>query len=375
MNRGITSRTIDALRFPCAVLIVFIHVFQVRPEIERSSFSLFDILQIAISQGIARIAVPVFFIISGYLFFTKLDKWDWNVYGGKLKKRVKTLLVPYLLWITLAILVEFSLSLFRHLFLGGASPVELLSSHGWGLMYWNCARHFVSFETNILGWAIPSSYPFDFPLWFIRDLIVLCLFAPVIHWFIRKTHGWILAVLYPLYLLQIWIPLEGFSAEGWFFFTLGATLRIYGKDLVGGFRKYRIPSYIVSAVALYFCIWSYGDKVAWGYSARALTLPGSIAAFNIVSVLLAKGIWTDSPFLSECAFPIFAGHTIRLPFLTSLVLDKLIPAATGFGSFIKYLIQPVLIIGIILLTLLLAKRILPRTTALFTGFRIVKTAD
>ena len=369
MNNS-TSGAIDALRFPCAVLIVLIHVFQVRPDIGTFPFPFFDSLQILISQGIARIAVPVFFIISGYLFFSRLDKWDWNTYFGKIRKRVRTLLVPYLLWITLAILVELSISLFRHCFSGGASPVEFLSNYGWGWMYWNCARHFVTFELNILGWAIPTAYPFDFPLWFIRDLIVLCLLAPVVHFLIRKTRGWILAILYPLCILQIWIPLEGFSAEGWFFFTLGSTLRIYGQDLVDCFRRYRITSYIISAVALFLCVWSYGDNRAWEYSRRLLTLPGSIAAVNIVSSLLTKGIWKNKPFLSECAFPLFAAHTIRLPFLTGLVLDKLIPSRLGIALFAKYLLQASLIILVILLAFWLAKRFLPRTTALFTGYRV-----
>jgi fucose 4-O-acetylase-like acetyltransferase len=371
MNGGITSRTIDALRFPCAVLIVFIHVFQVRPEIGAFPFSFSDTVQIALSQGICRIAVPIFFLISGYLFFSKLDEWDWNTYYGKLRKRVKTLLVPYLLWITLAILVEFSLSLFRYRFYGGASPFELLSNYGWGWMYWNCARHFVSFEKSILGWAIPSAYPFDFPLWFIRDLIVLCVFTPVIHFLIRKTRGWILALLYPLFLLQIWIPLEGFSAEGWFFFTLGSTLRIYGKDLVAFFRPFRIPSCLVSAVALFLCIRTYGNNEAWGYAKRFLTLPGSIAAIQIVSALLTKDIWKESAFLSECSFPVFAAHTIRLPFLTGLILDRIIPGHSGTGFLVKYLIQPVLIVAIIVLAFRLAKRFFPRTTALFTGYRVV----
>lgn len=369
MNKT-TSGTIDALRFPCAVLIVLIHVFQVRPDIGTFPFSFFDSLQILISQGISRIAVPVFFIISGYLFFSKLDRWDWSVHLGKIKKRVRTLLIPYLLWISLAILVEVTLSLFLHWFAGGASPVEFLSDYGWGWMYWNCARHYVTFEHNILGWAIPSAYPFDYPLWFIRDLIVLCLFAPVIHFLVRKTRGWILLILYPLYLLQIWIPLEGFSAEGWFFFTLGSTLRIYGQDIVECFRRYRLPSYVISAVALFLCLWTYGNNQAWEYSRRLLTLPGSIAAFNLVSALSTKGIGKNGTFLSECAFPLFAAHTIRLPFLTGLVLDKLIPSHSGIALFAKYLLQASMIILVILLAFQLAKRYLPRITALFTGYRV-----
>lgn len=94
-----------------------------------------------------------------------------------------------------------------------------------------------------------------------------------------------------------------------------------------------------------------------------------------MSALLEKGVWKDNAFLAECSFPIFAAHTIRLPFLTGFVLDRLIPGVSGIASLVKYLVQPVLIVGIIMLAYLLAKRILPRTTALFTGNRTgLKTA-
>lgn len=76
-------------------------------------------------------------------------------------------------------------------------------------------------------------------------LVVLCLFAPVIHWILRKTKGWVLALLYPLYMLDIWIPLEGFSAEGLLFFSLGAFLQMNGQDMTAVFGRFKIASYIL----------------------------------------------------------------------------------------------------------------------------------
>jgi len=48
--------------------------------------------------AIAQVAVPLFMIIAGALFFRNYEQAK---YGQKIKKRVKTLLVPYLTWNTL----------------------------------------------------------------------------------------------------------------------------------------------------------------------------------------------------------------------------------------------------------------------------------
>ena len=371
-NKPLSSRTIDALRFPCAILVILVHTFRPRAESPGFPFAPLETIEVALSQGISRIAVPVFFFISGYLFFSKLDKWDWGVYLDKIRKRSWTLLVPYLLWVTLALLWIVGLYLIRHFFFGwGLSSLsEYLSGNGWGLMYWNCARNY-QYHTfqNILGWTMPSAYPYNFPLWFIRDLIVLCLFAPVIHFALKKTNGWLLAVLYPLHLLDIWIPLEGFASEGWFFFSLGAFLRLKGKDILEVFGQFRILSYILTILTLAFCIVAYGDNNLWEYARRSLSLPGTVAAFNLCAALLKKGRIKDNPFLAECSFPVFAGHTIGLTMIMGLLVDKVLPGSGDAVMFLKYLLRPTLIILVILATFYLAKRYLPKTTARFTGGR------
>ena len=369
-GRSLTSRTIDALRFPSAVFVVLIHLFKPRAEGGSFPYPFFETVEIGLSQGIARIAVPIFFLISGYLFFTKLGTWSWTVYFGKLKKRVRTLVVPYLLWVSLVIAFDFVLAAVRHRFLGWGSPFSLFSDNGWGLMYWNCARNYQYFsQVNLFGWTMHSAFPYNYPLWFIRDLIVLCLFAPLIHWAVQKTKGWILALLYPLFILQIWIPLEGFSLEGFFFFGLGASLQLNAKDPVTVFSKYRIPCYILTLLALALCIWSYENDSAWGYARRFLVLPGTISAFNIVSRLLDRGIMKNHPFLAECSFLVFAAHAVGLTFISAVLAEKLLPGNGDAILFMQYLFRLLFIIAIILIFYKWAKRFLPKTTALFTGYR------
>lgn len=62
------SKTIDWLRFPLMFMVVFIHVcHQNLLDMKPSVFAYGTYF--TVSQVIARIAVPLFFIISGYYFF------------------------------------------------------------------------------------------------------------------------------------------------------------------------------------------------------------------------------------------------------------------------------------------------------------------
>lgn len=96
------SRILDKLRFPLACMVVVIHckINQggwVLPQWSNFTYSdLSVVIQILFSTILSGIAVPMFYLMSGYFFFYKIDVFDSNVYRAKLKKRISTLLVPYL---------------------------------------------------------------------------------------------------------------------------------------------------------------------------------------------------------------------------------------------------------------------------------------
>lgn len=100
-----TSMRITALRFLLIVLVVFIHnnlraenILKGALEYGYTPFAYENGLfgrwvQIFISGEIANCAVPLFFMFASYLQFMKGDS-----YGVLLKKKAKSLLVPYFLW-------------------------------------------------------------------------------------------------------------------------------------------------------------------------------------------------------------------------------------------------------------------------------------
>ena len=78
VSANVSSR-LKAIRLPLIVGVVFIHAYSTqvllgggqRAGAAHVAFSAFFIRNL-ISQGIARIAVPMFFLMSGFLFFQGL---------------------------------------------------------------------------------------------------------------------------------------------------------------------------------------------------------------------------------------------------------------------------------------------------------------
>ena len=80
--RGGYSESINMLRFPLAILVVFVHGFGADidiPELHASGLTglaVYDYIRLLFSVVIARSAVPIFFIISGYLLFLKVEEYN-----------------------------------------------------------------------------------------------------------------------------------------------------------------------------------------------------------------------------------------------------------------------------------------------------------
>lgn len=108
--RGGYSESINMLRFPLAILVVFVHGFGADIDVSElhasdlTGLAVYDYIRLFFSVVIARSAVPIFFIISGYLLFRKVEEYSKQVYVGKLKKRWHSLVIPYFSWNMLIVL-------------------------------------------------------------------------------------------------------------------------------------------------------------------------------------------------------------------------------------------------------------------------------
>ena len=202
--KGVSQyEVIRQLRFPMIVIVTFAHSYGKVEEgfsLLASDWNTYEFLKLLVSQTLVKVAVPVFFIMSGYLFFANVDKWDVVTYKKKILRRIKTLLLPYLIWnLLMAVkLKTFSMNMF------------------WA--FWNPAGKQIDWFGNEQLMTAPA----NMPLWFLRDLMVVSLLTPIIYILVRRLGYWLMAVLTVLYLSGVCAFIPGISAYAVFFFTLGA---------------------------------------------------------------------------------------------------------------------------------------------------------
>lgn len=114
-----------------AALVVLLHTSALSaPEI-------YIFLANNINAPIVQIAVPTFFFMSGYLFFVGKEDFCFSVYKKKITKKVRTLLVPYIIWNFVALFLNYGYSYLTKGSLGDVMPwnlVEILWKHGEGIM-------------------------------------------------------------------------------------------------------------------------------------------------------------------------------------------------------------------------------------------------
>lgn len=144
---------ISYLSFILAVLIVIRH---------SSGIGIYNLpvwlhyIELFVQQA-TDLAVPVFFAISGFLFFNNLIGWkDWL---KKIKKRLKSLFVPFIIWNLIGFL--FVLAIINIPQIANKTHFELPQFEFWSFLY----DIFWDTKYNIT--------------WFIKDLMIFMLLSPV----------------------------------------------------------------------------------------------------------------------------------------------------------------------------------------------------
>ncbi len=318
----------------------------IAPEV----YHTFGFVSYFLTSVVTRIAVPLFFLISGYVFFRWTEGFSWQVYKGKISKRVRSLAVPYLLWNALYMVAFFALS-----FVTSDTAFDIYRHFQW---------------TAILRqlWVDPPCFPF----WFIRDLMVMCLLTVVTAPLLRC-----LKWLAPVLLLVVWLGgLWPFAAAGLLdghciFFLLGASAGIWRVDLPAWLSH---PSGWLTAVltAAYTClglletVWR-GTDVA-GTLHNFNILVGIVAAIVLTAYCIRRGVAPVPSAIASTGFFLFGYHGIAIKMLRNTLLPLLRPSSdAAFLAIFAIDFFVTLTVGILLYHA--AQRLLPRTTALFCGMR------
>lgn len=359
-SKQLQSKVISFLRFPLIVGVVLIHT-QIdtingiegnlnTPHPFNGAFPLYESTLYLCAHILAHIAVPLFFMFSGFLFFYKANGFTIQTYVEKLKKRIRTLLIPFLFWNILFIVVY---NVSGILFPG---TTELFIGKGYTIKDWLMTLY--NYNDGM-----PVSYQF----WFIRDLIIVVLFTPAIYWLTKKLNIFLLLLLGILWLMGWWFNITGFRIDAFFFFTLGAYFSITKKNFVELVKSRTILLGILYLI--FVTITFYAKSYEWVvYVKRMSILFGVAFAIALSAVYIEKGKWKVNALLVESSFFIYAYHVIALPIIQRILLF-IIPCTTDIRATFLYFLwaTTVIIVGVVLYYFL--KKWLPRITSFATGGR------
>lgn len=162
-----------------------------------------------LSSTLTKICVPAFFILSGYLFFLDQKSFTSRHYLEKLKRRVHTLLVPYILWNIIAL----SLDILKIKFLGFPDHGLIIDGN-------------ISWTKLVEGfYDYTDGNPYAFAFWFIRNLMIFVVLSPIAY--ILSSKNWIINLVFILGCCVADTTFWGFS-----FFVIGGMIaRFFSKNI------------------------------------------------------------------------------------------------------------------------------------------------
>lgn len=249
-----------------SILVVWVHSANGELFLGKSGYARSVVLfERFLGNTVAQIAVPGFFMMSGYLFYRN---FNWRKLGEKWKSRGRSLLLPFLLWNTIY---------YAGYIIGSRIPfVTDIVEKG-----------MVPFEPYTAVNAI-FHYAYNYVFWYLYQLIFLVILAPLIYSALKyKTLGGILlGVLY--YFVQKGTVIPYLNLDALLYYGVGAWGGIHGKWAVEGkwTQKQGIAGagVITAAVTVMFMPW-----------------PGGLAAKVLYRVMMPIGLWlaTDASLLPE----------------------------------------------------------------------------
>ena len=316
------EKNIDWLVLIAALAVVAIHVPVYFPAGE-------DFYLKFVVEGICKAAVPIFFAVAGYFFAKHLDERGW--WRNAVKRKLVTLFVPYLFWSVAYAVVT--------IFMKGDIP-----SLG-----------------NVLGVNI-LQMPHFFPLWFVRNLLLLIVVSPaIVPLLVRKKS----AVL----MLSVCFVLEAISFGtnrllpgnslwcGIMYFSLGIVVRRYGLLTSLPMKCGRL--FIAGAIALFAIGARLSNK-----------LPVEMPAYALARLLMTIGLWQILPnrqlpslMTDGGAFPVYVLHVFIL-----MVFAVIIPKS-AFAGWHAQLLMSVMVFFASYIIGWGMKKLCPRFSAIVFGGR------
>lgn len=323
---------ITNLRFPLIAGVVLYHACCLMPA------------GVGGVQTVSNICVPVFFIISGYLFFLGVDCFGKSLYVQKLRSRIRTLLVPYVLWTLIYLLYTMLINL----------PEAIQTQNFDSVLEPLTWRIF---------WMYKERLPLHFSLWYLRDLMLMCVMSPIVWFLISRLKHFAMLGIWLLFLTHnidstISLPISIF------YFSLGSYLAICRIDIQSISQKLGWAILIIAAIAIVFSLEKYIMLARFSNTLLALCCLGFSCFVTNKYQCKVPAVLTDSVFF------VYATHTIQVLIAAGSISAVLIPdTACSALLFLRLLMVSLLTLAACVTLFVFFRHFFPKTLSVLTGSR------
>lgn len=313
------STKIKILSFVSIIFVLYIHSGFHNCEIE--GMNVCNTVQIIISGKVSRCAVPLFYMISGYLFFLNTEYGMSSIYK-KMYKRIGTLLIPYLIGCVF--------------FISFITVIEILP--GTSVFFNNSILPLFKESSLIIVKSVffdaGNGSPCAFQLWFLRDLIEIVIVSPILYKIYRINKLMLLIII----ICGMALPIKMFPFHSLFWFALGGILTKENVCMPIKCGRWNMLLFILLSIMEMILY----DNPLWSFLQIPIILNGIIGIWYLYDVLVNKDfVFEEHKLLFKMCQYTFFIYLFHEPTLN--IIRKLIVFGIGkneLGYTVSYLLSP-----------------------------------
>lgn len=341
------SRKVTIVSFILAIFVMYIHaknlVYYDFGDI--TGTPIYYLNQI-FSEIFGRVGVPFFFLMSGYwMFRVDIRQFRETMLLRKVKKKIFSLVVPYLIWNTLGFIFFFTIT---HI------PVLSATVNGGEVVQ-------MTFE-NVWKGIFLHKYYYSF--WFMQDLIVLTVIFPIILLLLRNRWTSYAAFIGLIVLSFLNIDLRVCETTSLILYLLGGILAVYHRDF---WEQANRKKYETLLWTLLFLLGTAARLLNLRYMWTIALVTAPIFFRKALDFLDVFTVYDREPsWFCKQSFFIYASHIFPVDAVNGLL--SRINQAMAWAS-ITYIINPPLVLLLIYITARVMNRICPQMYRILCGGR------
>lgn len=330
--------------FALSLLVIWVHSYNAELFLGyQAATGTVYVLEHRIGDWFGQIAVPGFFLLSGYQFYRD---FDWGKLKGKWQRRIRSLLVPYIVW-----------NFLYYLSYVIASRIPALDDV--------VGKGVVEFSLTAAVDAVVA-HTYNNVFWYLYQLLWLVLLAPVLYPLLRRVWSGLLFLAFFWVLVRVSPDSFLVNPDAMIYYGSGAMIALHcrktaegaenGKRLVAG-----LLCLAAAAVIYYIGLW------------RA-----HVPSFVLCRLCAVAGLWLVLPGRHLPAAKDFMKHNFFLyavHFAFVRLINKCVAMLMAesvpewYGPFCLFLVMPFLVLLISAVIGKILRRHVPGLWNLLTGGR------